>query len=114
MRSPGAASPRGRRSWAAKELGIETVVTPVRAPRANAIAERVVRTLRNECLDHVIVFHEAHLRAVLREYVTYDNSARPHRSLGLSPPLPGERRHTGPIRARPILGGLHQVYERAA
>ena len=54
----------------ARRLGIETVLTPVRAPRANAIAERVVRTLRNECLDHIIVLNEAHLRAVLREYVT--------------------------------------------
>jgi transposase InsO family protein len=98
----------------ARGLGIETVLTPVRAPRANAIAERVVRTLRNECLDHVIVLNEAHLGAVLREYVTYYNAARPHRSLGLTPPLPGEGRPTGPIRARPILGGLHHVYERAA
>ena len=86
----------------------------MRAPRANAIAERVVRTLRNECLDHVIVLNEAHLRAVLREYVAYYNTARPHRSLGLAPPLPGEGRPTGPIRARPVLGGLHHVYERAA
>jgi transposase InsO family protein len=98
----------------ARGLGIETVLTPVRAPRANAIAERVVRTLRQECLDHVIVLHEAHLGAVLREYVAYYNTARPHRSLGLAPPLPAERRPTGPIRARPILGGLHHVYERAA
>jgi len=98
----------------AEALGIETVLTPVRAPRANAIAERVVRTLRNECLDHVLVLNEAHLGAVLREYVTYYNTARPHRSLGLTPPQPGERRHTGPIRSRPILGGLHHVYERAA
>ena len=98
----------------ARGLGIETVFTPVRAPRANATAERVVRTLRNECLDHVIVLHEAHLRAVLREYVAYYNTARPHRSLGLTPPLPGEGRRTGPIHARPVLGGLHHVYERAA
>jgi transposase InsO family protein len=98
----------------ARGLGIETVLTPVCASRANAIAERVVRTLRNECLDHVIVLNEAHLRAVLREYVTYYNTARPHRSLGLAPPLPGEGRRTGPIRARPVLGGLHHVYERAA
>jgi transposase InsO family protein len=95
-------------------LGIETVVTPVRAPRANAIAERVVRTIRNECLDHVIVLNQAHLRAVLREYVAYYNTARPHRSLGLVPPLPGERNLTGPIRARSVLGGLHHAYERAA
>jgi transposase InsO family protein len=98
----------------ASGLGLETVLTPVRAPRANAIAERVVRTLRNECLDHLIVLNEAHLRAVLREYVAYYNTARPHRSLGLRPPLPGDRNYTGPIRARPVLGGLHHAYDRAA
>ena len=98
----------------AKGLGIDTNHTPVRATRANAIAECVVRTLRNECLDYGIVLNEAHLRAVLREYVTYYNTARPHRSLGLTPPLPGERRRTGPIHARPVLGGLHHIYERAA
>ena len=78
------------------------------------VAGRDVRTHRNACLDHVIVLNEAHFRAVLREYVAYYNTARPHRSLGLTPPLPGEGRPTGPIRARPILGGLHHVYERAA
>jgi transposase InsO family protein len=51
---------------------------------------------------------------VLREYTTYYNTARPHRSLGLIPPLLGERNLTGPIRARPVLGGLHHAYERAA
>jgi putative transposase len=89
-------------------------LTPGRAPRANAVAERVVRTLRNECLDHVVVLNEAHLGAVLREYVTYYTTARPPRSPGLTPPLPGGGRPTGPIRARPSLGGLHHVYERAA
>jgi transposase InsO family protein len=52
----------------ARRLGITSLLTPIRAPRANAIAERMVRTLRNECLDHLIVVNEAHLRAVLREF----------------------------------------------
>jgi transposase InsO family protein len=95
-------------------LGIETVLTPVRAPRANAVAERVVRTLRNDCLDHLIPLHEAHLRAVLAEYVAYYNSERPHRSLSLEPPLARDRPTSGPIRARPVLSGLHHVYRRAA
>jgi transposase InsO family protein len=101
----------------ARGLGIETLLTPVRAPRANAIAERMVRTLRNECLDHVIVANEAHLRALLREFTAYYNVDRPHRGLHLESPLvpPADTSaHAGPIRVRPVLGGLHRVYERAA
>jgi transposase InsO family protein len=98
----------------ARGLGIETVLTPVRAPRANAIAERVVRTLRNECLDHLIPLDERHLRTILAEYVAYYNAERPHRSLDLEPPLTRARLTNGSIRARPVLGGLHHVYHRAA
>jgi transposase InsO family protein len=101
----------------ARGLGIETLLTPVRAPRANAIAERVVRTLRNECLDHLVVVNEAHLRRVLAEFAAYYNAERPHRSLALEPPLgPRQDRPAGGsrIRVRPVLGGLHHVYERAA
>jgi transposase InsO family protein len=98
-------------------LGIESLLTPVRAPRANAIAERVVRTPRNECLDHVIGVNEAHLRAVLGEFAAYYNVERPHRSLHLEPPVPAHRRAAplaSRIHARPVLGGLHHVYEAAA
>ena len=98
----------------ARRLGIEALLTPVRAPRANAIAERVVGTLRRECLDHLLVLNERHLRMVLREFVRYYNADRPHRSLALEPPQPAAQPGTGPVHARPILGGLHHVYERAA
>jgi transposase InsO family protein len=104
----------------AAALGIDTLLTPFRAPRANAIAERVIRTLRTECLDHVLVLDERHLERVLEEYVAYDNTARPHRSLGLVPPVPGAPTPLPPptalgrIVARRVLGGLHHVYERAA
>ena len=98
----------------ARGLGIETVLTPARAPRANAIAERVVRTFRNECLDHLIPLDERHLRTILAEYVAYDNTERPHRSLGLEPPLTRARLTSGSICARPVLGGLHYVYQRTA
>jgi transposase InsO family protein len=98
----------------ANGLGIETVLTPVRAPRANAIAERVVRTLRNDCLDRVIPLDEAHLRTVLSEDVAYYNSERPHRTLALQPPLPRAPTVSGPIRRRPVWGGLPHVYGRAA
>jgi putative transposase len=100
----------------AARLGIDTLLTPFRAPKANAIAERVVRTLRNECLDHVLIFNEQHLRSVLAEDVSYYNTERPHRSLALEPPLPASRSlvSTGTVRSRPVLGGLHHVYRRAA
>src|SRR5215218_7943945 len=75
----------------AEAMGIQTLLTPCRAPKANAIAERVVRTLRNECLDHVLILNEQHLRTVLAEYVAYYNTERPHRSLALEPSLPASR-----------------------
>ena len=100
----------------AKAVGIDTLLTPFRAPKANAIAERVVRTLRTECLDHVLVLNERHLRTVLREYVAYYNTERPHRSLALEPPLPVGRSPAarGAVRSKPVLGGLHHVYQRDA
>jgi transposase InsO family protein len=98
----------------ARRVGIETLLSPVRAPRANAIAERVIGTLRRECLDHLIILNERHLRAVLREFVRYYNAERPHRSLGLQTPRPAAVPDAGPVRSRPILGGLHHVYERTA
>src|SRR5262245_6761564 len=72
----------------ARGLGIETLLAPVRAPRANAIAERLVGTLRRECLDHLIVLNERHLRSVLTEFARYYNEARPHRTLLLETPAP--------------------------
>jgi transposase InsO family protein len=95
-------------------LGIETVLTPVRAPRANAVAERLVGTLRRECLDRLIVVNEQHPRAVLSEFVRFYNLERPHRPLVLGTPTPLASARSGPIRSRPVLGGLHHVYERAA
>jgi transposase InsO family protein len=107
----------------AQRLGIDALLTPFRAPRANALAERVIRTLRQECLDHVLIFDERHLETVLAEYVRYSNTERPHRSLTLMPPRPSApsapTSHVpgaspGHVVVRPTLGGLHHVYERAA
>jgi putative transposase len=100
----------------AKAVGIDTLLTPFRAPKANAIAERAVRTLRNECLDHVLILNERHLRTVLNEYAAYYNAERPHRSLALEPPLPAARGPAtgGEVKARAVLGGLHHVYQRVA
>ncbi len=95
-------------------LGIAGVRTPPRAPNANAVGERIVRTIRTECLDHLIVFDERHLGAVLAEFADYYNRDRPHRSLGLESPLPSSVRAHGRVVSRPILGGLHHVYARAA
>ena len=98
-------------------IGITTILTPVRAPNANAIAERVIGTLRRECLDHLIVINERYLRRVLNEYVEHYNTMRPHRSPGLDTPegrspinhFPGAR-----LRRRAVLGGLHHEYRWAA
>jgi transposase InsO family protein len=95
-------------------LGIKSLRTPVRAPRANAIAERWVRTVRRECLDHLIPISERLLRTILSEFVDYYNRDRTHRSLGLQPPNPGPSSRKGAVTVRPVLGGLHHVYERAA
>jgi putative transposase len=104
----------------AQALGIRTLLTPFRAPRANAIAERVIRTLRAECLDHVLVVNERHLEAVLQECVAFYSTERPHRSLALVPPLssapamPIPGTPPGRIVDRPVLGGLRHAYKRAA
>ena len=102
----------------AKHLGIETILAPIAAPQANAIAERVVGTLRRECRDHLIVMNERHLRLVLREFVRHYNQARPHRALDLEVPRGEYGREHAPdasrVRSRDIFGGLLHEYELAA
>jgi transposase InsO family protein len=95
-------------------IGIAEVRTPYRAPLANSAAERVVRTVRQECLDHVIALNERHLQALLTEFVRYYNHDRPHRTLELETPVPRPPMSGGAVFSRPILGGLHHVYTRAA
>jgi putative transposase len=102
----------------AAKVGVHTILTPVQAPKANAIAERVVGTLRRECLDHMIIINEGHARRVLREYVAHYNTARPHRALRLEtptgPPARASPPAAGQITARPVLGALHHEYEWVA
>lgn len=98
----------------ARRIGIDAITTPIHAETANAVAQRVVGTLRRECLDHVIVLDEQHLASVLHEFIADDNQERPHRTLGLQTSQPRPRPTTGPIRSRPVLHGLHHVHERAA
>ncbi len=98
--------------------GTEVIRTPRRAPRANAYAERWVRTVRNECLDWLLIANRRHLERVLGVYVEHYNRQRPHRGLELRPPTGSE----GPpmsetavgVSRRDVLGGLIHEYERVA
>jgi transposase InsO family protein len=102
----------------AESLGITQICTPIRAPKANAIAERWVRSIRNECLDYRLILGYQHLQRTINEYVDYYNRWRPHRSLGQKPPRAAStesRKELGSrVTARPILGRLHHVYQWAA
>jgi putative transposase len=97
-------------------LGIREVLIAPRAPWQNPFAERVIGSIRRECLDHVIVINERHLRRVLRRYVAYYNATRPHQSLHNQSPDPREVQTlaNGRIVAIPQVGGLHHRYQRAA
>jgi transposase InsO family protein len=100
--------------------GGEVLVTPVRAPQANAYAERWVRTVRTECLDWLLIVGRGHLEQVLRVYVQHYNRHRPYRALGLRPPDPLARPavraedNRSAVRRRDLLGGLLHEYRRAA
>jgi transposase InsO family protein len=98
--------------------GIQVIRTPVRAPRANAFAERFVRTIRGECLDHILVFGGRHLEQVLRTYASHYMKERPHRGLRLATPSArwaAHRKVLGAVlRRRDILGGLIHEYWWAA
>jgi transposase InsO family protein len=100
--------------------GIEIIKTPVRAPKANAIAERFVRTVRAECLDWLLIVNRRHLERVLRVFVDHYNTHRPHRSLNLAPPEPSERKAravrppTATVERCDRLAGLIHEYNLAA
>ena len=95
--------------------GIEIVYTPYQAPNANAIAERWVRSVREECLDKLIILNERHLRRVLTEYQDYFNERRPHQGLDQDSPLGLEPISIeGRIRHREVLGGIIRDYYREA
>jgi len=103
----------------AKTSHIEILRTPYQAPRANAICERFLLSVRRECLDHVLILHEKQLHRILNAYVQYFNHARPHQ--GIRQQIPEQRaasvpqdRESGQILSFPILGGLHRDYRRSA
>ncbi|MCO6436669.1 MAG: integrase core domain-containing protein [Phycisphaerae bacterium] len=87
-----------------------------RSPRQNAFAERVIGSIRRECLDHVIVLNERHLRRILHDYFQYYHEARTHLSLGRNAPISREVEppSKGRLVAVPQVGGLHHRYRRAA
>jgi putative transposase len=94
---------------------IEVILTPYRAPNANAYAERWVRSVREECLDHLLIINERHLGHILREYSQYYNRARPHQ--GIKQNIPESSHHQpgqGPVQRRDVLGGLLHDYSREA
>ena len=95
---------------------VEIIRTPFRAPKANAFAERWIRSVREECLDQLLVLNERHLQRVLSEYVTYFNHARPHQ--GIEQQIPAGAQcggGTGLVRCRDVLGGvIHDYYREAA
>jgi putative transposase len=102
--------------------GIETVKIPPRAPRANAYAERWVRTVRAECLDWILIWNRRHLQQVLTGYLEHYNTGRPHRDIGLEVPVPVRPLRTveqfidpdARIERVDVLGGLIHEYRRAA
>jgi putative transposase len=97
-------------------MGIKEVVTAPRSPWQNPYVERLIGSIRRECLDHIIIFNEHHLRSVLSRYFQYHHKTRTHLSLNKDCPQP--RRIQPPsaakINAFPEVGGLHHRYERRA
>ena len=101
-----------------RSTGARIIRTPVRAPQANAFAERFVRTARTECLDWLLIRSERHLDRVLREFVAHYNCERPHRGINLEVPVPYVTEHRfkggGSIKRADRLGGLIHEYRVAA
>ena len=100
----------------AQSMGIHEVKTAARSPWQNPYVERLIGTLRRECLDHVVVLNDTHLRRRLSQYLIYYHRARTHLSLDKDAPEPRlvERLEQGRIVETPLVGGLHHRYTRQA
>jgi transposase InsO family protein len=96
-----------------RSIGIRDRPTSPRSPWQNAYAERLIGSIRRECLDHIVVFGERHLRHVLLSYMDYYNGTRTHLSLNKDAPISRAAEAAGRVLSRPILGGLHHQYTRA-
>ena len=97
-------------------MGIDEVLTAHRCPWQNPFVERLISSIRRECLDHLIVLNEAHLQRILAEYFEYYHEARCHLSLARNAPIPRavEPPGLGRVVSLPMVGGLHHRYKRAA
>src|SRR6185312_10662319 len=95
-----------------RSIGIRDRPTPPRSPWQNAYAERLIGSIRRECIDHIVVFGECHLRHVLLSYMSYYNGTRTHLSLNKDVPKSRAAETAGRILCRTILGGLHHQYTR--
>ena len=95
-----------------RSMGIRDPPTSPRSTWQNGFAERLIGSIRRECLDHVVVFNERHLRHVLLSYMNYYNETRTHLSLDKDAPLSRTVKRAGRILCRPVLGGLHHQYIR--
>ena len=96
-----------------RAMGIRDKPIAQASPWQNGFAERLIRSIRRECVDHIIVLGEMHLRRVLKSYADYYNFVRTHRSLNKDAPVSRPVQRTGLISSRAILGGLHHHYARA-
>jgi transposase InsO family protein len=95
-----------------RSVGIRDRPTSPRSPWQNGYAERLIGSIRRECIDHIVVVGERHLRHVLLSYMKYYNETRTHLSLDKDAPVTRAVAKAGRIIARPILGGLHHQYAR--
>ena len=95
-------------------FGIKQIITAYRSPWQNGYCERVIGTIKRECLDHVIVLNENHLKSILDEYVSYYNKYRPHLGLDKDSPEGRAVQSEGEIYKVPVINGLHHVYFRQA
>jgi transposase InsO family protein len=93
-------------------MGIRDKPTAPASPWQNSFAERLIGSIRRECLDHIIVLGEAHLRPILKSYADYYNGVRTHRSLNEDAPVSRAVQRTGSIKSYAILSGLHHHYVR--
>ena len=95
-----------------RAMGIRNKPIAPASPWQNGFAERLIGSVRHECLDHIIVLGEAHLRRILKSYARYYNETRTHLALDKDAPLSRTVKRAGRILCRPILGGLHHEYVR--